>query len=123
VNELLRRVTNVRIGRNTIAALGQQTDYMARVRDNGHGARTILRQEGYLIPGGDYEVHKRVAHDLGITVPRPGEVVSIRVVPAAEGDSPVAELDGRMWRAARPGELAVEPAPKLPETRRRPQGG
>lgn len=123
VNELLRRVTNVRIGRNTIATLGQQADYMARVRDNGHGARTILRREGYLIPGGDYDVHKRVAHDLGITVPRRGEVVSIRVVPASDGDSPVAELDGRPWRAARPEEPAVEPAPKLPETRRRSQDG
>lgn len=120
VNELLRRVTNVRIGRNTIATLGQQADYMARVRDNGHGARTILRHEGYLVPGGDYDVHKRIARDLGITVPQAGEVVSIRVVPAADGNSPAAELDGRLWRAARPDEPAVEPAPKLPETRRRP---
>lgn len=123
VNELLRRVTDVHIGRNTIATLGKQADYMARVRDNGHGARTILRREGYLIPGGDYDVHKRVAHDLGITVPRQGEVVSIRVVPAKSGDSPTAELDGRLWRVARPDEPAVEPAPKLPETRRRPRGG
>lgn len=123
VNELLRRVTNVRIGRNTIATLGKQADYMARVRDNGHGARTVLRREGFLIPGGDYDVHKRVAQDLGITVPRPGEVVSVRVVPAASGDSPTAELDGRLWRVARPYESAVEPAPKLPDTRRRPRGG
>ncbi len=54
VNELLRRVTNVRIGRNTIATLARQADYMARLRDNGSGARTILRKEGYLIPG-EYE--------------------------------------------------------------------
>lgn len=119
VNELLRRVTNVRIGRNTIATLARQADYMARLRDNGHGARTILRKEGYLIPG-EYEAHKRVARDLGIPVPGPGEVVSVRVVPAEDGDTPVAEIDGRMWRAARSGEAAVESAPKLPETRRRP---
>jgi hypothetical protein len=40
VTELLRLVTEQRIGRNTIATLAQQDDYMARLRDNGNGSRT-----------------------------------------------------------------------------------
>jgi hypothetical protein len=118
VNELLRRVTQRRIGRSVIAAVAQQEDYMARVRDNGHGARTVLRQEGHLIPGGDYEVHRNVAIQLGVEPPKPGEVVSIRVVPAESEEGWVIELEGRKWRAARDDEAVSEPAPRLPETRR-----
>lgn len=118
VNELLRRVTNRRIGRNTIATLAQQADYMARVRDNGHGARTVLRKEGYLVPGGDYEVHRNVAHHLGVELPEPGEVVSVRVVPAEAGVPWSVQLDGQQWRVAREDDDVIEPAPKLPGTRR-----
>lgn len=117
VNELFRRVTNTRIGRNTIATLAQQSDYMARVRDNGHGARTVLREEGYLIPG-DYDPHRQVAKALGAEQPDRGEVVSLRVVPAAPDDSWSVELDGRRWRLAQPGEAVVEPAPRLPSTKK-----
>lgn len=118
VIELLRRVTKTRIGRNTIATLGKQADYMARVRDNGHGARTVLRSEGYLIPGGDYEVHRRVAVALGVDPPSAGEVVSVRVVPAAAGDERTVQLEGKFWRAARDDEAISEPAPRLPKTQR-----
>lgn len=118
VNELLRQVTNRRIGRNTIATLGQQDDYMARVRDNGHGARTKLRAEGYLIPSGDFDVHRQVAHQLGATVPDPGEVVSLRVVPAGIGEPLTIELDGQLWRAAREDEEVRQPSPRLPDTRK-----
>lgn len=118
VTELLRRVVGRRIGRNTIATLAQQSDYMARVRDNGHGARSILRPEGYLIPGGDYESHRNVAIRLGVEPPQSGEVVSIRVVPAESGDPWTVELDGQHWRVARPDEQVTTPAPKLPTTRR-----
>lgn len=118
VIELLRRVTKTRIGRNTIATLGKQSDYMARIRDNGHGARTVLRAEGYLIPSGDFDVHRNVAIQLGIEPPQPGEVVSVRVVPAADDEPWTVELEGRRWRAAREDEVVAEPAPRLPETRR-----
>lgn len=118
VIELLRLVTGRRIGRNTIATLGKQSDYMARVRDNGHGARTVLRREGYLIPGGDYEVHRAVARQLGVEVPEDGEVVSIRVVPAAPSDALAVELEGRLWRKARHEEPAIVEAPRLPETKK-----
>lgn len=118
VIELLRLVTGRRIGRNTIATLGKQSDYMARLRDNGHGARTVLRREGYLIPGGDYEVHRAVARQLGVEVPEDGEVVSIRVVPAAPSDALAVELEGRLWRKARHEEPAIVEAPRLPETKK-----
>lgn len=118
VIQLLRQVTGRRIGRNTIATLGKQADYMARVRDNGHGARTVLRREGYLIPGGDYAVHRAVACQLGVEVPQDGEVVSVRVVPATPDELWTVELEGRLWRAARDGEVVNVEAPRLPETKK-----
>ncbi|MGW6199717.1 NaeI family type II restriction endonuclease [Kribbella sp. NPDC055110] len=118
VTELLRHVTERRIGRNTIATLAQQDDYMARLRDNGNGSRTKLREVGYLIPGGDYEAHRTVARKLGVEIPGPGEVISLRVVPAEPGAPWTVELEGRPWRLAREGELVVEPAPKLPDVRK-----
>lgn len=117
LNELLRRVTNTRIGRNTIATLAQQDDYMKRVRGNG-GARTTLGAEGYLIPGGDYEAHRRVAMALGVEVPGRGEVVSIRIVLADSGEPWTIELEGRHWRVARDDEPSLEPAPLLPTTKK-----
>ncbi|MDR2723523.1 MAG: NaeI family type II restriction endonuclease [Cellulomonadaceae bacterium] len=116
INELLRRVTNMRIGRNTIATLAQQADYMKRLRDNG-GARGTLRAEGYLIPGGDYDVHKKVARDLGAMVPERGEVVSLRVTAASSTDEHAVALDGALWRLAGSDELVTMPAPRLPDTR------
>lgn len=118
VTELLRRVTQRRIGRNTIATLAKQDDYMARVRD-GNGARTTLRHEGYLIPGGDYEAHRYIARQLGVEVPQPGEVVSVRVAPASSSAPWTIELEGRLWRLAGDNEVLTEPAPKLPDVRRR----
>ena len=119
VNELLRLVTNRRIGRNTIATVAQQDDYMKRIRDNG-GARSVLRPEGYLIPSGDYRAHTEVARALGAEVPHPGEVVSLPVVPAALGEPHTTELDGHLWRLAQPGEPHEQAAPRLPDTRRAP---
>lgn len=116
VNELFRKVTNARIGRNTVATLAQQDDYMKRVRDNG-GARGLLRAEGYLIPGGDYASHRTIARTLGVAVPGPGEFVSVRVVPATDGDVGVVALDGSYWRAAYPGEYVEIEAPRLPTTK------
>ncbi|SNY03947.1 Restriction endonuclease NaeI [Paractinoplanes atraurantiacus] len=115
--ELCRLVTGRRIGRNTIATVAQQDDYMARLRDNGHGARTVLRDEGYLIAG-EYKAHREIARKLGQPEPQAGEIVSFRVVPAADDDSNTVELEGRRWRVARPDEPVTEPAPKLPTTKK-----
>ncbi|MCW4352183.1 NaeI family type II restriction endonuclease [Hoyosella sp. YIM 151337] len=118
VNELFRRVTNRRIGRNTVATVAEQDDYMKRVRANG-GARSTLQAEGIVITGGDYVAHRAIARALGAEVPQPGEFVSIRVVPALPTDAaPTAEIEGSLWRQARTGEAAVTAAPTLPAARR-----
>jgi hypothetical protein len=116
VTELFRRVVNRRIGRNTVATAAQQDDYMKRVRANG-GARSALREEGYLIAGGDYTAHREVFDRLGAAVPAPGEFVSVRVVPAEPHHLAGVELEGQRWRLARAGEPVTVPAPALPSTK------
>lgn len=112
INELLRRVSGRRIGRNTIATVGQQDDFMRRVRVNG-GARTPLATEGIVVLGGDYQRHRDVARDLGIEVPQPGEIISVRLAPATEGELGAFEEGGRFWRVAVEGD-AVVLAPHIP---------
>jgi len=113
VNELFRTATLRRIGRNAVATVAQQDDYMKRVRANG-GARSALAPEGILIPGGDYAVHQEIARGLNIDVPQPGEFVSVRVAPATDADPYFVELDGSLWRVSEPGDPLV-PAPGLPK--------
>lgn len=115
VNELFRRVTCRRIGRTVVATVAQQDDYMKRVRENG-GARSILRSEGFIILGGDYSRHRLVAEQLGVVVPEPGELVSIRVVEASEEDANTFDQDGYRWRRAVEGERVAGPAPFIPHT-------
>ncbi|MEJ1089050.1 NaeI family type II restriction endonuclease [Microbacterium sp. Mu-80] len=112
VNELLRRVTGARIGRSAIATVAQQDDFMKRVRANG-GARTALRNEGYVILGGDYAKHRDAAERLGTAVPNPGEVVSVRIVPADVDEPFAAELEGSHWRIAAEAESCTHPAPDV----------
>lgn len=112
VNELLSRVTNMRLTRNIIATVAQQDDYMKRVRANG-GARTALQPEGYLILSGDYSVQRNIASELGSAMPLPGEVVSVRVVPATPDNGTY--ISDRWWRLADYDEVVSVAAPKLPE--------
>lgn len=116
INQLFRLAQNRRIGRASIATVAQQDDFMKRVRYNG-GARDKLAWEGIIIPGGDYEAHRRIARDLGALVPNPGEVVSLRVAPALPTDTNTVELDGRLWRLATQDD-PIEFAPMLPSTKR-----
>ncbi|XXZ48063.1 NaeI family type II restriction endonuclease [Streptomyces cavourensis] len=112
LNELFRRVQRRRIGHNVVRTVVQQKDYMKRVRGNG-GARSALRREGIIIMG-DYQAHQDIARHLGLPVPRAGEFVSARVVPAVSGTGlPVAEIDGQLWSVGSP-EDPVAPAPVLP---------
>ncbi|MFI1647941.1 NaeI family type II restriction endonuclease [Streptomyces avidinii] len=115
VNELFRRVQNRRIGRGVVRTVAQQSDYMARVREAKGRARTVLREEGILIPG-HYASHQFVANALGAEVPRPGELVSFRVAEARphHGDRPRVELDRRLWVLADESDQA-EAAPFLPK--------
>jgi hypothetical protein len=116
VNELFRLIQRVRIGRNTVATVAQQDDYMKRVRANG-GARTALAHEGIVIIGGDYDSHRKVARELNIPVPEPGEFVSVRLAIAVAEDPFVSRLAGRDWRVAVDNDPVIA-APALPDTRR-----
>lgn len=113
VNELFRRVTRKRIGRNVVATVAQQDDFMKRVRENG-GARSILRPEGFVILGGDYTNHRKVAEQLGLVIPEPGEMVSVQLIGALESDANVVEADGMLWRAADETDAILREAPRIP---------
>ncbi|TVY02752.1 restriction endonuclease [Mycolicibacterium porcinum] len=116
VNELFRRVQGQIVRRAELATVAQQDDFMKRARGNG-GARTALRPEGILVLGHQGD-DPRVASDLGLPVPRKGELVAARVVPArSDRSDPVAELNGEMWAVARPG----DPIVTAPEIDRGPQ--
>jgi hypothetical protein len=113
LNELFRRVQKRRIGRNVVRTVAQQKDYMKRVRGNG-GARSALRPEGILIMG-DYDSHRTVARELGLTPPGEGEFVSVRVVraQARHASAPQTILDGERWTVAEEGDPR-DSAPQLP---------
>lgn len=111
LNELFRNALGMRVGRGVVATVAQQDDYMKRVRANG-GARTALQPEGIIILG-QYGSHVAVARALGVAEPRRGESVAVRVVPATGSGPGRAEIGGRYWRVARPGDRVV-PAPELP---------
>lgn len=117
LDELFRQAEGRRIRRNTIATVAQQQDYMKRVRANG-GSRSNLREEGYLIPGGDYRSHAEIVEAFGLQAPEPGEVISFRVVPTTPDDPAAVFLDSTYWRRARPGESSRNPAPGLPKPER-----
>jgi hypothetical protein len=115
-NELFRSVQRRIIRRAEVATVAQQDDFMKRARGNG-GARTALRSEGILVLG-HQDNDPLVAAALGLRVPRKGEFVSARVVPArADRDDPVAVIGGRSWTLARPGDPHT-PAPVIPRRSR-----
>jgi hypothetical protein len=111
-NELFRVALGMRVGRAVVATVSEQVDYMRRIRYNG-GARGFLRPEGIIILG-QYQSHVAVARSLGLPLPGPGESVSARITPAQQSGQGVAEIGGKLWRIAKPGDPAV-PAPILPE--------
>ncbi len=115
VNELFRRVQRQCIGRGVVRTVAQQSDYMARVRKGKGRARTVLREEGILIPG-HYSTHQAIARGLGAPVPRVGELVSFRVARAQtkHAGCPSVEIDGQWWVLAQDDD-PVEEAPWLPE--------
>jgi hypothetical protein len=117
VNELFRRAQLVPISRITVATVAQQDDFMKRVRYNG-GARSALRPEGIMIPGGDYDSHRSLALSLGAPDIAPGEFVSFPVTETSPDDARGTELEGHHWRIAEPHEPAAPLAPLLPTTRR-----
>lgn len=115
VNELFRRVQGRIVRRAELATVAQQDDFMKRARGNG-GARTALRSEGILVLG-HQDNDPLVAQALGIPVPRKGELVAVRVVPALSARTdPVAVVEGQHWAVAREGDPIV-PAPYVGRTK------
>jgi hypothetical protein len=114
-NELFRQVQRRIIRRAELATVAQQDDFMKRARGNG-GARTQLRSDGILVLG-HQDRDPEVARALGLPVPRKGEFISARVVPAGPGNSgPCAEIAGQRWALAQPGDPVVT-APAVPRQR------
>lgn len=110
VNELFRRAARRRVGRNVVATVAQQADYMKRVRYNG-GARSALRHEGFVILSGDYANHKETSEALGLVIPEKGEMVSARLCPAELWEPNTVEIEGSLWRVADDRESVTVPAP------------
>ncbi len=111
-NELFRLVQRRIVRRAELATVAQQDDFMKRARTNG-GARTHLQPEGILVLG-HQENDPIVAEALGLPVPKKGEFISARVVPASSGrDDPVATINGVGWALARDLDPIVA-APMIP---------
>ncbi|MCC7086880.1 MAG: NaeI family type II restriction endonuclease [Pirellulales bacterium] len=111
IDEIFRVAQKMRISRGVISTLGQQVDFMKRMRGNG-GSRSRLKPEGIVILG-HYEEHQRIAITLGVPVPQRGESVSVRVVRTKESGQGAVSLDGRFWRIAKPTD-PIQPAPDCP---------
>lgn len=113
-NELFRSVQVRIIRRAELATVAQQDDFMKRARGNG-GARTHLQPEGILVLG-HQDNDPLVAAALGLPVPRKGEFIAARVVPAEPArDGPVAEIAETLWLIAGPDDPVV-PAPRVPRS-------
>ncbi len=106
VNELFRRVQHQIIRRAELATVAQQDDFMKRARGNG-GARTALRPEGIIVLG-HQDNDPVVAAALGLDVPRKGQFVSARVVPARTFLGSAAEIAGQRWQLAVPDDPIVD---------------
>lgn len=115
VNELFRSALGMRISSTAVATVGQQKDYMRRIRAGG-GVRNLLRKEGIIVLG-QYLNHRAVAQDLGVSEPGPGESVPVRLAPALAMTSGVVDIGGRLWRIARSTDPVVE-APELPDIKK-----
>lgn len=116
VNELFRRVHGRIVRRAELATVAQQDDFMKRARGNG-GARTALRPEGILVLG-HQDNDPLVARALGLPVPRKGELVATRVVPAhPDRFDSVAVIEAQRWAVARPGD-PIAAAPEVGRAQR-----
>ncbi|MFM8252021.1 MAG: NaeI family type II restriction endonuclease [Planctomycetota bacterium] len=114
IDQIFRVAQGKIIGRGVIATLGQQDDYMKRIRGNG-GSRSRLKPEGIIILG-HYEEHRQIASQLELPVPNRGELVSIRLAPATSLDTKVVVLQGNRWRIAETSDPVIE-APDCPHSK------
>lgn len=109
VNMLFRLLQGELVQQSAVETVAQQVDPSKRIRD----ARKHLRKEGIVILG-HYHPHPEIASSLGLPSPRAGTFVSHRLAPMEAGAmGSGAEIGGRRWRLAGPGD-PVTVAPALP---------
>jgi Restriction endonuclease NaeI len=116
INMLFRLVQRRIVNRAAVLTVAQQRDSPKRARD----ARLPqnLGNEGILVLG-HQERDPMVAEALGLPVPRKGDFVSARVVPAKPGFAgPVAVIEAGGWRLASEDDPVVA-APIMPRVSRR----
>jgi len=111
LKELFRVVQGRIVRRAVVLTVAMQDDSMKRARDCRLPKH--LGREGFLILG-HQEQDPDIARALELPVPTKGEFVSVRVTPAADADTPVAEINGTLWRAA----IAQDPVVAAPQVRR-----
>ncbi|WP_092806964.1 NaeI family type II restriction endonuclease [Klenkia marina] len=114
VNQLFREVQGRIIRRSVLETVAHGADDpLKRARGNG-GARDKLRPEGILVLG-HQDNDPLVADALGLPRPRKGEFVAARVVQidGPTASRPAAEISGRYYAVALPGDVAEE-APEVP---------
>lgn len=109
VNMLFRRLQGELVQHSAVETVAQQIDSSKRIRD----ARRHLRSEGIVILG-HYHPQPSIAAALGLPSPWAGTFVSHRLAPLEAGTlGSGAEIDGKRWRLAVPGD-PVTMAPALP---------
>lgn len=108
-NRLFRLAEGRIVHRGAVETTGQQIDTQKRVRGNG-GSRSALAPEGIIILSGEY--HSHLAEDLNVPIPRRGEYISVKVVPASTGEG--AKIGGQFWRRATHLDVIATRAPVLP---------
>ncbi len=102
INQLFRLVRRRVVRREIVLTVAQQDDGPKRVRD----ARGHLRPDGIVILGHQKD-HPRIARALRLPVPRKGEWVSTRLVPALASGPGTVAIEGVLWREARVGDAVV----------------
>lgn len=114
INELFRRVRGRIIRREVVLTVAQQKDGPRRARMAREPNQ--LGSEGVIVLG-HYEWDVAIAKELRLPIPKSGEWVSARVVPAScESPEPYFRVDSECWRLAAD-EDPTHAAPVVPRSR------
>ncbi|MFF3592149.1 NaeI family type II restriction endonuclease [Streptomyces sp. NPDC002387] len=121
INKLFEEFQGTVVRRVTLETVGHGLeDPLKRARSNG-GARDALRSKGILVLG-HQDNDPLVARALRLDVPKKGEFISVRVVPAPDprDERPVAEIEDQHWVVAKDDDPPVT-APVIPRKKLSPE--
>jgi hypothetical protein len=111
-NVLFQRVQCRILPRELMVTVAHQDDPMKRPRD----ARPALQPEGIVVLG-HQKPHPRILRDLGLDIPRKGQLIAVRLVAATpqrqRGQRKVVAIGGKNWVVALNSE-PTEPGPEWP---------